>query len=279
MQSQNKHSLFQNIRLGLRVGAVIIYFLSGALFALYFVARRALSGGRYSPSGVTHLWAKGFCKVMGLRIHRYGEPTTATCMMVSNHVSWIDIAVFAATTKVHFLSKIEVRQWPLVGWLAEVAGTLFIKRGGNNAGSVIDDLRGFLQADKSILMFPEGTTTQGLTVRRFHSKLFAAAIQAGVPLQPMTILYECDGTLNYAAPFVGDDDMLSHLKRYLRNPGGSVHLMAHPAIPTSPDSSTAEITRLASAAVNAGHARLLAALEKPPGPPPPPIKGKLGRFQ
>ncbi|GAA3976179.1 lysophospholipid acyltransferase family protein [Allohahella marinimesophila] len=279
MQSQTQLSLIQKVRLSLRVSAVVLYFLSGAIFALYFIVRRALSRGSYSPSGVTHLWAVGFCKVMGLRIHRYGEPTTATCMMVSNHVSWIDIAVFAASTRVHFLSKIEVRSWPLIGWLAEVAGTLFIKRGGNNAGSVIDDLRNFMQEGNSILMFPEGTTTQGLTVRRFHSKLFIAAIQAGVPVQPMTILYECDGTLNYDAAFVGDDDMLSHLIRYLRRPGGRVHLMAHSAIPTYPDSSTAEITRLASAAVNAGHAQLIAGLEKPPGPPPEIIKGKRGRFQ
>lgn len=272
-------SVFRKIGLGVRVAAVVAYFMSGAVFALYFIVRQALSRGAYSSSGVTHLWAKGFCKVIGLRVCRYGEPTTSTCMMVSNHVSWIDIAVFAATTEVHFLSKIEVRDWPLIGWLAEVAGTLFIKRGGDNTGGVIEDLHDFLQADKSILMFPEGTTTQGLTVRRFHSRLFAAAIRAGVPVQPMTILYEKHGSLNYAAPFVGDDDMLAHLVRFLRHSAGTVHLMAHTPIPTTVDSSTAEITRLASAAVNAGHARLLADLDTPPGPPPPPIKGKRGHFQ
>lgn len=136
-------------------------------------------------------------------------------LWLANHLSWADIAILGMLQPMAFLAKSEVRQWPLLGWLAAEAGTQFIRRGGSDSGALKRLLSAELQQGRNLLIFPEGTTTDGATLRTFHSRLLACAIETATPIQPVAIRYLRGGQADPIAPFIGDDDLLAHLFRLL----------------------------------------------------------------
>jgi 1-acyl-sn-glycerol-3-phosphate acyltransferase len=143
-------------------------------------------------------------------------------LWVSNHVSWLDVVVLGALQPFTFLAKSEVATWPVVGFLGRQSGNLFIRRGhGGSEMSEIMTRR--LRCGDKLLLFPEGTTTRGDTVRHFHGRLLQPAIAAGVPVQPVAIHYQ--GAAAACVPFVDDDDFLPHLLQLLQQPriGVTVH--------------------------------------------------------
>ncbi|MDG9924275.1 MULTISPECIES: lysophospholipid acyltransferase family protein [unclassified Pseudomonas] len=142
-----------------------------------------------------------------------GELPQGPHLWLSNHVSWTDIPLLGQLLPLSFLSKAEVRTWPLAGWLAHKAGTLFIRRGSGDSALLARQLHRHLSAGRHLLIFPEGTTTDGLQVRTFHGRLLTSAIDTGTPLQPVAIRYLRDGETDLIAPFIGDDDLPSHLLR------------------------------------------------------------------
>jgi 1-acyl-sn-glycerol-3-phosphate acyltransferase len=142
-----------------------------------------------------------------------GELPQGPHLWLSNHVSWTDIPLLGQLLPLSFLSKAEVRTWPLAGWLAHKAGTLFIRRGSGDSALLARQLHRHLSAGRQLLIFPEGTTTDGLQVRTFHGRLLTSAIDTGTPLQPVAIRYLRDGETDPIAPFIGDDDLPSHLLR------------------------------------------------------------------
>ena len=142
-----------------------------------------------------------------------GELPQGPHLWLSNHVSWTDIPLLGQLLPLSFLSKAEVRTWPLAGWLAHKAGTLFIRRGSGDSALLARQLHRHLSAGRQLLIFPEGTTTDGLQIRTFHGRLLTSAIDTGTPLQPVAIRYLRDGETDLVAPFIGDDDLPSHLLR------------------------------------------------------------------
>ncbi|WJN58310.1 lysophospholipid acyltransferase family protein [Pseudomonas sp. SO81] len=142
-----------------------------------------------------------------------GELPQGPHLWLSNHVSWTDIPLLGQLLPLSFLSKAEVRTWPLAGWLAHKAGTLFIRRGSGDSALLARQLHRHLSAGRQLLIFPEGTTTDGLQVRTFHGRLLTSAIDTGTPLQPVAIRYLRNGETDLVAPFIGDDDLPSHLLR------------------------------------------------------------------
>ncbi len=159
-----------------------------------------------------------------------------------------DIPLLGALAPLTFLSKAEVRAWPLAGWLAEKAGTLFIRRGSSDSRLINQRLAEQLHRGRNLLIFPEGTTTNGESLRTFHCRLMASALEAGVAVQPVAISYRRDGVPDALAPFIGDDDLLSHLGRLLRGERGSVHIQLLEPIP-SQGLDRAELARQAQQAV------------------------------
>lgn len=147
------------------------------------------------------------------RIKVIGDLPAAPMLWVSNHVSWTDIALLGQLTPLSFLSKAEVRDWPVAGWLAAKAGCLFIRRGAGDSQLIRQQMSQRLQHPLPLLMFPEGTTTDGRSVRTFHGRLLSAAIESRVSLQPVAIRYLRNGEPDLVAPFIGDDDLVSHLMR------------------------------------------------------------------
>lgn len=164
---------------------------------------------------------------LGFRLVTQGETCRQTALYVSNHVSWIDIPVLGGLTPLKFLSKAEVSRWPIIGWLATQAGTLFIERGAGKAYQCQQEIARTLTGGHSVLVFPEGTTTAGLTVLPFHGRLLHAARNAGVAIQPISIGYLRNGQPDPLAPFIDDDEFQLHLIRLLRQPAVRIVVTFH----------------------------------------------------
>ncbi|MEM9999848.1 MAG: lysophospholipid acyltransferase family protein [Pseudomonadota bacterium] len=149
------------------------------------------------------IWHRCVARIFGLRIHVEGEQHRSTktgTLYVANHVSWLDIVVLGAVLQTSFIAKSEVRSWPLFGWLARLQSTTFVDR--NRRTKVHDQsnaIRQRLLNGDNLVLFPEGTTTDGNYVYPFNSSLFAA-IATGVEgdhiaVQPLSIAYNGQGGL------------------------------------------------------------------------------------
>ncbi|MQG91846.1 lysophospholipid acyltransferase family protein [Pseudomonas sp. MN1F] len=176
-------------------------------------------------------WSCWFMKrlvaALPFEVQVIGELPQRPMLWVSNHVSWTDIPLLGMLLPLSFLSKAEVRHWPVAGWLAEKAGTLFIRRGGGDGQRLREQISDQLGQARPLLIFPEGTTTDGRQLRTFHGRLLAGAIDQGVAVQPVAIQYRRNGEADPIAPFIGDDDLVSHLMRLFAEPRGEVciHLL------------------------------------------------------
>jgi 1-acyl-sn-glycerol-3-phosphate acyltransferase len=241
----------------IRIPLLTLHVLSGLLIVLFGFPRR-----RSEPLGprrraIVRAWHRGVLRIFGVRLSIEGEATDEPALYVSNHVSWTDIPIIGALSDVTFLSKDEVARWPVVGTLATRSGTLYIRRGGKNAANEASDVITFsLIRGQSVLVFPEGTTTRGESVRRFHPRLFAAAQLAERLVQPVTLRYlDADGRHDPDAAWVGDDPLGPHLWRLLGRRRNPVAVTFGPAL----SARGSERRALAEQA----HARVAAALERP----------------
>lgn len=157
-------------------------------------------------------WNRGLCRILNLNIHCVGEVNPGITLFVANHISWLDITCLAATLKAHFVAKQEVRDWPVFGAMVAQADTLFLERGNADATLVMANrMTWSLIQKKNLVMFPEGTSSDGTSVMPFHARLFQAAIRARAQVQSVTITYPHPHGVNPLAPFIGDDNLLHHL--------------------------------------------------------------------
>lgn len=163
-------------------------------------------------------WHRRLLGVLGIHVHRHGAPVAGAHLSVANHISWLDIPVINASEPVRFIAKSEIRHWPLAGWLATAAGSFYLRRGKGDAPRLMDRLSTYLRTGGAIALFPEGTTTAGIGLLRFHGRMFAPAIEARCAVQPIALHYRATPDGRAVAPFVGDDDLLRHLLRVLREP-------------------------------------------------------------
>ncbi|MFD2111681.1 lysophospholipid acyltransferase family protein [Thiorhodococcus fuscus] len=198
---------------------VVEHLGTGALIALY-VNLRYRNGQRpdWLPR-VTAWWHKRLCATLGVRISVRGRPEPG-CLLIANHISWLDIPIVGAQGRIGFLSKSEVRDWPLIGWMAEIAGTLFIARGANQTTDIASHISDLVSSGGTLVIFPEGTTTDGHEVRRFHPRLFGIAQGSGPRIQPVAIGYRrgTDPAPEREAAYIGEDTLVASLWRIIRHP-------------------------------------------------------------
>ncbi|MGB5832449.1 MAG: lysophospholipid acyltransferase family protein [Thiohalocapsa sp.] len=220
---------------GLRVTEHVF---TGALLALAAgLSRRVGLQCRWVPPTACW-WHQRLCRCLALRIESIGEPAP-NALLIANHVSWLDVPALGALGRLTFVSKDEVRNWPVVGGLATAAGTLFIKRGANQASDVIQQIACRIEDGGAVLVFPEGTTSDGRALRRFHPRLFAAAQRARAGLQPVAIRYGSKAEPDPVAPFIGEESLVAHLFRVFRHPGIRVEIaFLTPIDPTGCDRRT-----------------------------------------
>jgi 1-acyl-sn-glycerol-3-phosphate acyltransferase len=207
----------KKLRLYLRLLRLLAVISLGTLLAAAITALERLVRHDLMPTRqrLTCWFLARLAAALPFRLQVLGELPRQPMLWVSNHVSWTDIPLLGMLTPLSFLSKAEVRTWPVAGWLAHKAGTLFIRRGSGDSGLLNQQLGRHLQQGRNLLIFPEGTTTDGLDLRTFHGRLLSSAIDSGVSVQPVAIRYLRNGQPCSVAPFIGDDDMLSHLLRLL----------------------------------------------------------------
>lgn len=131
-------------------------------------------------------------------------------LIVANHISWIDIFVINAALPSAFVSKEEVRHWPLIGWLAEKSDTVFLRRGSHGHARIINrEIAGILGKGNHVAVFPEGTTTDGTHLLHFHAALIQPALAVGRPVLPLAISYwDADGSRSLAPGYVGDVSLM-----------------------------------------------------------------------
>ena len=142
-------------------------------------------------------------------------------LLAANHISWLDIVVMHAGRHCRFVSKAEVRHWPLIGTLATAAGTLFIERESRrDAMRVVHHMAERLQAGDVLAIFPEGTTSNGVKLLPFHANLFQAAIAANAPVMPVALQFAdaATGARSLVPCYVDDDTLLGSIWRTLTAP-------------------------------------------------------------
>ena len=240
------------LRLLFRLTAFGLFLLGTVLLTLSLLVIDTASGRRIDRTPWAQRCFRWACQSLGLKIRVHGVIPETNALTVSNHIGWTDIPILGSLTPVLFLSKAEVGAWPIIGWLAQQAGTLFIKRGGGRARLVRQTIAEQLRDGKSVLVFPEGTTGEGRTVLPFHGLLLGAAAESRAPIQPVTISYRRQGQPDPIAPFVGDDAFHSHLVRLLRQPATRIDVLFHPAIHVKTESSTTDLARQLHDTVQAG---------------------------
>ncbi len=151
-------------------------------------------------------WSVRLLDILGIRLDT-DEPYVAPgSLLVANHVSWLDIFVINAAYPAAFVSKAEIRQWPLFGWLAAKNDTVFLRRGSRGHAKIVNgEIAALLELGRHVALFPEGTTTDGSHVQNFHAALLQPAIDAGAPIQPLALAYRLpDGRYTRAAAYDGD---------------------------------------------------------------------------
>ncbi len=162
-------------------------------------------------------WHKKIAQALGIPVQVFGNPDNRPTLFIANHISWFDIHAIGGILAVRFLSKAEVAKMPVMGWLASRAGTLYISRGGKTASQeAIQTMADALKQDQNVILFAEGTTTDG-NIKRFHSRLIQSAIDAGCNIQPIAIRYPHHKQLAHpAAHFIGDMSLGESLSNILR---------------------------------------------------------------
>jgi len=161
-------------------------------------------------------WLHRSAEIIGIDIQVRGTPSQSPIFVVANHISWLDIIIISSVLPVSFLSKAEIRNWPVIGTLAAKAGTLFIHRGSKNgAAEAVELVKVKLKAGHSVASFPEAKTTDGTSVHMFHARLFAAAIETETLIQPVALRYpllekQTTTTVNPIVPYVEGPNLVQH---------------------------------------------------------------------
>ena len=147
-------------------------------------------------------------------------------LFVANHISWADIHAINALFPVRFVAKLEVRSWPVFGYLVRKSGTIFINRTRQrDAARVVQIASNALKLKDNLCVFPEGTTTEGEQILPFKSSLIQAAIDAGTMVIPVAIRYtQPDGSLNRAAAYAGETTMVESMLAFIHMRTPTVHL-------------------------------------------------------
>ncbi|MEO8297325.1 MAG: lysophospholipid acyltransferase family protein [Burkholderiales bacterium] len=180
-------------------------------------------------------WARGMLRVLGVAWQADGRIAIGPCLLVANHISWLDILVIhAVCPQARFVSKADVKRWPVLGRLVSAAGTLYIERERRrDAMRVVHHVAEALRAGDVVVVFPEGTTSDGYAVLPFHANLLQAAIVIGAPVQPLALTYaDARHAVSPAAAYVGDTHLLRSLWSVVCAQGLQARVRVLPTVPS-----------------------------------------------
>ena len=208
----------------LRLAAVTVLVAGGVLLSPL---------GGIIPVVVVRWWCRAVVRVAGVRVRMTGAAApTGGLLLVANHISWLDIPLLGAVRPARMLAKAEIRQWPVVGPMA-ARGAVFIERDRLRAlPATVARVAEALRGGSAIVAFPEGSTWCGRAQGHFRRAVFQAALDAGVPVQPVRVHYRtARGAASTAPAFVGEDTLLASLWRVVSARGLVAEVEVRSAIP------------------------------------------------
>lgn len=240
------------------LAAVTLMLLPAQLVGLYFDLRIR----RYIP----RLWHRVACRVLGLRVRVHGRLETARPLLIAaNHASWKDILVLGSVADVVYIAKAEVRAWPVFGLLARLQATIFVERDQRQkTGDQVDEIARRLTDGEIVVLFPEGTTSDGNRLLEIKTSLFGAAASAVphapagvVHVQPVSIAYT--GVHGMAmgrfhrplAAWPGDIQLLPHLLGVAREGAVDVDVDFGERVDFSRESNRKQVSRAVGARIRA----------------------------
>ncbi|MEM6487288.1 MAG: lysophospholipid acyltransferase family protein [Pseudomonadota bacterium] len=261
MQPQTR---IQKMRGLLRLAAFAA--ITGVALALFLIGRYARAWlGQWVTFHffVARVWSRAGLWLAGLSLHIEGRPVPRGAL-VANHCSWIDILTLRAVCLMYFVSKAEVADWPGVGFVTQVTGTIFIERRRTQAKAQEAVLRARIAADQLLIFFPEGTSTDGQRVLPFKSSLFSVFYDEGqgadLLVQPVSLRYRPARDLDLPDNFYAwwaDMSFYGHmLEVFGRSRRGAACLIFHPPLRPGDVGDRKALAQAAGDAVREGHARL-----------------------
>lgn len=206
------------------------------------------------------------CHLVGLRVRVLGQPAgrgARRVVYIANHQSWLDILVVGGALRGCFVSKAEVARWPGVGTIARLGRTVFVSRSRGKTGQERDAMRDRLIGGDDLILFPEGTSADGVRVLPFRSAFFGVADMEDPPLfQPVSIVYDRLGFLPATRgtrprfAWYGDQDFAPHAWRLLHMRGMRATLRLHAPLDPRQFESRKALAQAAGAIVAASAAAL-----------------------
>jgi len=179
-------------------------------------------------------WSKKLLAICNVTVELApgSAPALEHSMVVANHVSWLDIFVVHSLYPSHFVAKAEIRSWPLAGWLAEKAGTVFIARGNRrDLRHIFKGLVHSLEQGRRVAFFPEGTTAAQGALLPFHANLFEAAVDASAMVQPFALSYrDAGGASHPSVDFIGETSFVQSIMWILNGPRVHARLTVLPPV-------------------------------------------------
>ncbi len=205
------------------------------LHGLWIVSRHF---GRMTPARRherIRWWSIKTLRLLGIELKASGQALPAGHLLVANHVSWLDIAgIHAVLPQARFVSKSDVKHWPLIGTLVDGAGTLFIERASKrDALRVVHQTAEALKNGDCVAVFPEGTTGAGPELLPFHANLLQAAITTGAPVLPVVLRWHEPGErFSASARFIGDMTLAESLWHIASARGLGIEIQVLPSVAT-----------------------------------------------
>jgi 1-acyl-sn-glycerol-3-phosphate acyltransferase len=184
---------------------------------------------------ITGWWARKLLRILNILLSVHGvrpAKNARNLIIAANHISWVDIFVISAAQPARFIAKAEIRDWPIAGWLCEKAGTIFIRRTRRSDTARINEtMHRVLAEGATIGFFPEGTTTAGDKLLKFHSSLFEPAVANAAIIAPAAIGYRASGGESTTAPaFIGELSFAESVARIISTKSMTAEITFAPQI-------------------------------------------------
>lgn len=218
-------------------------------------------------------WSHQVLKILSVRLDASPTQVPPGCLIVANHISWLDIFAINSLRPAAFISKAEVRQWPFIGWLATKNDTVFLHRGSRgHARQVNEEIDKLLNTGMDVALFPEGKTSNGTHLLGFHAALLQPAVETGRPILPITLTYhDSDGNLSLAPSFADETTLMQCFSAILASRSLTARLTPAAPIETQGKtrrelSQTAHATIAATLSTRPGFPRASTPPEKAPDP-------------
>lgn len=264
-----RKKIMKKIRACWRFASILVY----TLCCLWLIAFVLPGADGVKRGRIIRVWAGKLLSWLGIPVITEGKfpdevvhdcgftPGKSGRLVVCNHVSFLDIFTLDSVLPSSFVAKAEIAKWPVFGKIASAVGTIFIERGNRKALlSIGDNMKKGIDEGRSLLMFPEGTTSDGTGLLKLHANLFESAARTGAPVVPVVLRYMSGDTVTTAPAYVGDVGLFECLWKVVNTPDLKIIVKVLPAI-TGDD--RRELCKAASAAMSAAIGTADPLAEKP----------------